>query len=70
VNDPEVNEISVTVKIRDGVGKISSQVVERATMRWLADSYHRWVDYCIENKMSELDDGYPDAVGDLGKLGL
>lgn len=55
VEDKEVSQIEVRVTLKDGLTeRPSSMVIERATMKWLADHVPSWTTYCIENSMKTL----------------
>lgn len=55
VEDKEVSQIEVRVTLKDGLTeKPSSMVVQRATLKWLAESIGPWSKYCIENSMKTM----------------
>lgn len=53
-NNKEVDQISITVRTRQGVNKVSSTVIEKAIFEYLGSNVGSWLDYCIDNQMKTL----------------
>ena len=54
IQDKEVERVKIIVTLKPGVEKVSSMVVHRAALQWLAENLPSWTDYCIANSMKTL----------------
>jgi hypothetical protein len=55
IDDKEVDQITITVRLREGLDeRPSSTVIERVTAKWLADSAFSWIKHCIDTNQKTL----------------
>jgi hypothetical protein len=48
VNDIDAERVEIRVTLKEGVGTVSSLIIERVVAKWLAENAMRWAEYCIE----------------------
>lgn len=55
IEDEEVEQVKVTVTVKEGVTNPSSFIVERAVLKFAASHIPSWAKYCIDNEKKTLD---------------
>lgn len=55
IDDPEVEEIKIIVKVKDEI-RPSSTVLERAASKWLVSQLQKggWVEHCAKHSIKTL----------------